>query len=152
MNATTNFLKVAGFAAAFALTTLAASAQQTPPYAEGPPPPPSGPPPAYASNPEPTIRGVVTRIDAKYQIHIRDRAGYIDNVSLHDGTIINPRGIPLQPGMRVVIMGHPEGQAFIANEIDVPNAVGYVPYYYGPGPYYVGFGFGYRRFYGRGWW
>jgi hypothetical protein len=42
------------------------------------------------------------------------------HVSLHNGTVINPTGITLRPGMRVQIYGHwRRDGAFEANEIDV---------------------------------
>ncbi|MBV8423909.1 MAG: hypothetical protein JO349_01855 [Candidatus Eremiobacteraeota bacterium] len=41
-------------------------------------------------------------------------------VFMHKGTVINPTGIRLQPGMRVKILGTPSGAyRFNANEIDV---------------------------------
>jgi hypothetical protein len=41
-------------------------------------------------------------------------------VFLHDGTVINPRGITLRHGMRVRIVGHQtERGNFAADEIDV---------------------------------
>ncbi|MBD5633790.1 MAG: hypothetical protein IAI49_04850 [Candidatus Eremiobacteraeota bacterium] len=152
-------LGLGGLLAAFAITTLGASAQQAP-YQQSPAgPPPGGPQgrmPSYATNGEPTLRGTVSSVDGKYQIHVRDANGYIDNVTLHTGTIINPTGFPLRPGERVVIMGQPQGPAFSANEIDLTNVAvapyGYGRYGYGyPVGIDVGFGFGYRRF-GRGWW
>jgi hypothetical protein len=152
-------LRIAGAAIVFAATTLAASAQPVPPYAagpQGPPPGPPGPPPSYAQNPEPTILGIVARIDGKYQIHVRDRKGYLDNVVLHQGTIINPTGFPLEPGERVAIVGHPAGGAFEANEIDIPAVAVARPWRYGyPGPFYGSVGFGYGRWggwRGYGWW
>jgi hypothetical protein len=112
--------RLAALAAAAALTAspLAVSAQPTV---------------AYAQSPGPTIKGTVATIPGKYQIEVRDTRGYLDNVSLHDGTIINPTGIRLQPGFRVTIYGRPNGSTFIADEIDTPyrrvqSQVGYYPY------------------------
>jgi hypothetical protein len=111
--------------------------------------------PGYATVSDPSIAGTVERIDGKYRIHVRDRRGYIDDVSLHQGTIINPTGLQLQPGEHVTIYGNPSGSTFQANEIDVPATVAIAPYGYRYG--YPGYGFyGYRRFgfgFGyRGWW
>ena len=73
------------------------------------------------------------------------------HVNMHDGTIINPTGLTLQPGMRVRILGYWNGDGtFEANQIDAqqpqvsyynpasyPNAA--QPYatvtYYGPNGY-----------------
>lgn len=106
--------------------------------------------PSYAQPGGETISGVITSINGKYNISVRDNRGYIDNVSLHDGTIINPRGLTLAPGESVTIAGVPQGRTFVANEIDTP----YVAYPYGyPHPADVGvglrvggpgFGFGFR--------
>lgn len=117
--------------------------------------------PSYAQT-EQTIRGRVTTVNGMY-MEIADVNGYTDRVQLHQGTIINPTGIRLAPGMTVTIMGHANGSVFVANEIDTPydqygGPPGYVygypyPYYYPyPYPWYgptfgIGIGFGYR-----GWW
>jgi hypothetical protein len=79
-------------------------------------------------------------------MQIRDSRGFISNVSLHQGTIINPTGIKLQPGMRVTIHGRNAGATFAANEIDTPYRVALVQ---PVGPAY-GFGFGGVGF-GPGW-
>ncbi len=105
--------------------------------------------PSYATSGDPAIRGIVSSVDGKYQIHVRDRRGYIDNVSLHQGTVINPTGLPLAPGEQVTIYGRPSGSAFLANEIDVPAAIAYDPYGYGAEYGYPGYGYGYG--YGPGW-
>lgn len=108
--------------------------------------------PGYATT-EQTIKGRVTVINGTY-MEIADTNGYIDRVELHQGTIINPTGIRLEPGMTVTIIGHASGNKFLANEIDTPyHYSAYAPYpyypypYYGP-PVYLGIGFGYHH----GWW
>jgi hypothetical protein len=132
---------LAAAAASFVVATAPAAAQT----------------PSYAVKSEQQIQGRITSIDGKYAIEVRDAHGYVDNVSLHDGTIINPTGITLEPGFRVTIYGDPRGSAFVANEIDTPYnyvPVAYDPYlypywgypYYGP---FVGFRFGYHGW--RGW-
>ena len=111
--------------------------------------------PSYARNGGDTIRGTIASVDGKYDISVRDDRGYIDNVSLHDGTIINPTGLTLAPGELVTIEGRPAGATFVADEIDTPYTYGYAypvyPVYPAPavrfgvrigGP---GFGFGFRR-------
>jgi hypothetical protein len=85
------------------------------------------------------IRGTITAFNGKYDMHVRDNNGNIDDVMLHQGTIINPVGLSLQAGMRVTILGNQQGDTFNANEIDTPyRYVQYeavYPYYWG-GPYW----------------
>jgi hypothetical protein len=109
--------------------------------------------PSYAQPGDTTIHGVVRSVDGKYTITVRDANGYVDNVTLHDGTVINPTGLSLAPGESVTIVGRPSGGTFVANEIDTPYlAYGYgYPAYPYPYPAYgyapvVGFGFGFRHF------
>jgi hypothetical protein len=118
--------------------------------------------PSYATGEE-SIRGRIATVEDKYHLQLRDDRGYVDNVSLHDGTIINPTGLRLSPGQSVTILGHNVGKTFEANEVDTPYAnygavpdyaYGY-PYGYSPYPYrvYPEFGIGFRdRGFGfRGW-
>jgi hypothetical protein len=105
----------------------------------------SQPVPSYARHVD-TISGTVSRFDGATTMYVRDVKGYIDNVSLHKGTIINPTGIQLRPGYPVTISGHAAGRTFVADEIDTPYQRVY-PYpaypYWGPS-IGLGFGFGYR--------
>lgn len=104
------------------------------------------PVPSYAIQ-EQSIHGTVSRFDGQYTMYIRDDRGYTDRVLLHQGTVINPTGIQLQSGFAVTIIGHPSGDAFIANEIDTPyRTYGYRPYYYPA----IGIGFGYGGPWGWG--
>lgn len=145
-------LALAAFAGTVGIaTSAAAGAQQLPSYAAG--------------NTDETIRGTVAAINGQYSIAVRDERGYVDNVSLHQGTIINPTGLTLAPGESVSILGHADGKTFVANEIDTPYtslaavpvypaygypAYGYPAYGYGYPAYHVGlrfgrgFGFGFR--------
>jgi hypothetical protein len=95
--------------------------------------------PGYASRDDQQIHGTVASLDGKYRVYVRDDRGYVDTVELHDGTIINPTGIPLQPGMPVTIYGRANGNVFDANQIDAPNDVsddsGPGDYGYDAGPY-----------------
>jgi hypothetical protein len=100
------------------------------------------------------IRGRITSFDGAYSLQVRDEKGYVDNVSLHPGTIINPTGLTLSSGMVVSILGYDNGPVFSANEIDTPYTYdGGVPYYAGqPWDYYgpsIGLGF---YFGNSGWW
>ena len=152
-HAATGLLATAAFAA-FALPAAAQPATSQAPL------------PSYATgSTDETIHGTIASVNGAYSISVRDDRGFIDNVTLHQGTIINPTGLTLAPGQKVTILGHATGAAFSANQIDTPYhtyAVGYdyaYPYYGGfgygygfrPYPFYgIGFGFGRGRF-GYGW-
>jgi hypothetical protein len=113
--------------------------------------------PSYATTPvaqDQDIHGRITSFDGGYNVAVRDERGYIDNVRLHPGTIINPTGLTLAPGMVVSVLGYNAGSYFSANQIDTPYTYyGGVPYYAGhPWNYYgpsISLGF----FFGNvGWW
>jgi len=140
-------LIAAFIAALFIAVPLAASAQivgqDAPSYAAGP-----------ADNGDAQIHGRILTFDGAYNLQVRDEKGYVDNVQLHQGTIINPTGLTLAPGMVVSIMGYNAGSYFAANEVDTPYTfyagrpyyAGHPWFYYGPG---VSLGF----FFGNpGWW
>ena len=118
--------------AALATFSLPAAAQATlPTYATG--------------STDETIHGMIASINGAYDVSVRDDRGFVDNVTLHQGTIINPTGLTLAPGQKVTILGRANGQTFSANQIDTPYhayAVGYGYDY----PYYSGFGYGYRPY------
>jgi hypothetical protein len=139
MSAMTYSVKAAAAAAALAIGILAAPLAV---LAQAQTPGPGGPVPSYAAaSRDQAVRGIVANYDGKYVLQVRDRAGYLDNVRLHQGTIINPTGIPLQNGMRIVVYGYNAGQTFAANEIDVDAP----PVVYAPGPpVHVGLRFGFR--------
>jgi hypothetical protein len=130
------------FAAAVLLLPFAAGAQGVPSYARP------------AAGADEHIQGRVANFDGGYRLLVRDERGYLDDVRLHPGTIINPTGLTLAPGMIVSILGYNAGSFFSANEIDTPYTFVYgVPYfaghvwtYYGPA-YSLGFFFGHP-----GWW
>jgi hypothetical protein len=124
---------------------LAAVAQDIPSYAQ-----PAGP----SGSDDAQIRGRVTAFDGAYGLTVRDDQGYVDNVQLHEGTIINPTGLTLAPGMVVSILGYNEGPYFSANEIDTPYTFySGVPYYAGHPWDYYGPTFGLTFFFGNvGWW
>jgi hypothetical protein len=130
-------------AALFLAAPLAANAQIAPSYAAGP-----------AEDGDANIHGRILSFDGAYSLQVRDEKGYVDNVQLHQGTIINPTGLTLAPGMVVSIMGYNAGDYFAANEVDTPYTfyAGF-PYYAGhPWNYYgpsisLGFFFG-----NPGWW
>jgi hypothetical protein len=113
--------------------------------------------PSYATSPtsgDGQIRGRILSFDGGYVATVTDEKGYVDNVRLHQGTIINPTGLTLAPGMTVSVLGYDDGSYFSANEIDTPYTyyTG-IPYYDGhPWDYYgptIGLGF----YFGNvGWW
>jgi opacity protein-like surface antigen len=144
----TFFSRVATAALSLALGTATAAGAQT----SEPQPPPAAPSfaapaPSYATPVSGEhISGVIAAVTGKYTLQVRDSRGFLDNVELHQGTIINPRGLTLAAGMQVTISGSNAGAAFSANQIDAPYTIAVVPgYAYGPA-YGLGFGFG-----GPGW-
>lgn len=124
------------------------SAPGTPTYA--------APPPSYGSADE-VIHGRVSSLDGTYSLQVNDERGFIDNVQLRQGTVINPTGIRLAPGMQVTIHGVNRGSVFAADVVDTPyqsySAVPlypYEPYAYPVYPYpvyaypYPAFSFGFH--------
>jgi hypothetical protein len=91
-----------------AAVPLGVSAQGVPSYGQ----------PASADE---TIHGRITAIQGPYAIVVLDDRGFLDTVSLRQGTIINPRGLRLAVGMEVTIAGYNAGTSFAAVEIDVPS-------------------------------
>jgi hypothetical protein len=124
------------------LTPVAAVAQDMPSYAQ-----PQGPQ-------DEQIHGRVEAFDGAYSLTVQDERGFVDNVQLHNGTIINPIGITLAPGMVVSILGYNAGPFFAANEIDTPYTYyGGVPYFEGHPWFYYGPAISLGFFFGSpGWW
>ena len=143
---------LAAVAALSLAAPVAARAQDDPSYV-APQAAPSYAQAPVAANAEEDIHGRIVDFDGAYTLSVRDERGFVDNIQLHQGTIINPTGLPLAPGERVLIIGHPTGPSFEAEEIDIPYAVGYRRPYWYPAYYpaiSVGiWGGGWR---GRGWW
>jgi hypothetical protein len=128
--------------AALALAApLAAQAQEVPTY-------------ATSAQADQQIQGRITGFDGGYNLAVLDDNGYTDNVALHDGTVINPTGLTLAPGMIVNILGYNEGSVFDANEVDTPYTIdNAVPYYAGHPWDYYGPTIGLSFFFGNtGWW
>jgi hypothetical protein len=105
------------------LAPIAAAAQDMPSYAQ---------PAAPAVAQDEQIQGRIISFDGAYSLTVQDDRGFVDNVQLHDGTIINPTGLTLQPGMVVSILGYNAGNFFAANEVDTPYS------FYAGVPYYAG--------------
>jgi hypothetical protein len=130
-------------AALFLAGPLAADAQIAPSYAGNAP-----------GDGDAQIHGRILTFDGAYRLAVKDEKGYVDNVQLHQGTIINPTGLTLAPGMVVSIMGYNAGSYFAANQIDTPYTfyAGY-PYYAGRPWNYYGPGISLGFFFGNpGWW
>jgi len=123
-------------------------------------------PPSYA-NAEEHIDGTVASVEGPYKIHVHDDRGYADDVTLHEGTVINPTGLKLSAGQRIHVTGRADGGTFDANEIDTPYSIepptdeyaygvdaypypyyGYSYDYYPYSPFFGGLGFGF--FFDRG--
>jgi len=166
-----NKILTAALAAIFLATPLAALAQDVPTYAGASdqqqvdqqqpppgdqPPPPGGDVPSYAEAPpqDEQIRGRIVSFDGAYSLQVRDERGFVDNVQLHQGTIINPTGLTLAPGMIVSILGYNSGSFFAANEVDTPYTFDAgIPYYAGHPWDYYGPTIGLSFFFGNvGWW
>jgi hypothetical protein len=130
--------------------------------------------PSYATREE-TLHGRIAGIVDTYHIRLDDERGFVDNVTLHDGTVIQPAGLTLAPGQAVTIYGHADGNTFAASQIETPYQESdpgaysddggdaypapYAlpdPYWYGPYDPYgyfgpsIGIGFGFYGGYGRG--
>lgn len=105
-------ITVCGFAAPVMAQSTPSVAQTVPSFAQ------TAPSFGQALGNE-TLDGVVVRfVPGSYELGLRDDHGYLDNVRLHDKTIVFPIGLRLRPGMRVRILGFNGGNAFTANEID----------------------------------
>jgi hypothetical protein len=118
-------------AAAALITPAIASAQDAPMYA--------------SAATDQQIQGTIAAINGPWNITVADASGYNDSVALHQGTIINPTGLSLAPGMSVTVDGYPDGSDFDAIEIDTPyQYAGPAPtaVYYGPGSWYPGYAYG----------
>ena len=85
-----------------------------------------------------TIHGRIDSILGPYSIVLRDDRGFLDSVTLRQGTIINPRGLRLAVGMIVTIMGYNAGSSFAALEIDAPYDDAAPPVYSGSDIYDYG--------------
>ena len=133
---------LAAAAALILAAPIAASAQGYPSYA------------ASGQSADEQIRGRIASFDGAYSLSVRDERGFIDNVQLHQGTIINPTGLTLAPGMIVSVVGYNNGPFLSANEIDTPYQYDQGVPYYGGHPWdYYGPTVGLSFFFGNaGWW
>jgi hypothetical protein len=95
-----------------------------------------GRPPTTAQ--DETIHGRIASILGPSAIVLRDDRGFLDSVTLRQGTIINPRGVRLAVGMVVTILGYNAGSSFAALEIDAPYEDAAPPVYSGSDVYDYG--------------
>ncbi|MDB5093129.1 MAG: hypothetical protein JWO85_1230, partial [Candidatus Eremiobacteraeota bacterium] len=139
-----NLFAAAALVVLAALIPASALAQSVPSYASG----------ASDSGGDENIHGRIVNFDGAYNLQVQDNRGYTDNVELHQGTIINPTGITLQPGMVVSILGYNSGSYLAANEIDTPYTFySGVPYWQGHPWNYYGPSYGLNLYFGNvGWW
>lgn len=114
--------------------------------------------PSYATSEE-TVHGRIETIVDKYHLTLNDDRGFVDDITLRDGTVINPTGLSLAPGEPVTIYGHAEGHTFAASQIDTPEQQPDAgPYQgddgdaYAPAPYVAADPYGYGAYgpYGYG--
>jgi hypothetical protein len=68
-----------------------------------------------------TIHGSISSVDDADNFQVKDDRGFIDSVRLQSGTVIQPDGARLEPGMIVTIAGTNRGSVFAANRIDVTS-------------------------------
>ena len=121
----------AAIASAALIVPAIASAQDAPMYA--------------MTGSDQQIQGRILAINGTWNLTVADASGYTDSIELHQGTVINPLGLTLAPGMRVTIDGYPDGQNFDAMEIDTPYQYQGPPpvaVYYGPGSWAPGYAYG----------
>lgn len=69
---------------------------------------------------EATIVGTVADFHGKYGLVVRDARGALIEVTLRRGTIISPRGLRLQRGMPVTVVGRASADTFSVTYIDTP--------------------------------
>ncbi|MGH7714811.1 MAG: hypothetical protein ACREML_02330, partial [Vulcanimicrobiaceae bacterium] len=60
------------------------------------------------------LQGTVQSINGTWNLTVLDSDGNLDNVELHQGTVINPTGLTLAPGMSVTVDGYDAGGQFDA--------------------------------------
>ncbi|MHB8433815.1 MAG: hypothetical protein ACYC8W_10850 [Candidatus Tyrphobacter sp.] len=103
--------------------------------------------PSYAVHQQ-SIAGTIRSLDGQWIVYVRARNGDLDRVQLHQGTIITPTGLTLEPGMQVTVYGHPGDGVFVADDIETPYR--YIPNRY-PAWQYPYPGWGFNMGWGWGW-
>ena len=88
----------AAIAAAALITPAIASAQYDPSYTTN-----------DQGDQNQQIQGTVSAINGTWNITVADANGYSDSIELRQGTVINPTGLTLEPGMNVTIDGYADG-------------------------------------------
>jgi len=125
-------LAAAAAAAGAAALPRAAAAQAIPSYGR-----------AETQAQDETVHGVIESVDDAWHVTLRDDRGFFDTIQLRPGTILNPRGVRLVPGMIVTIVGYNGGATLVAIEIDTDETTAVADdVYYGDGWWYPGYDYG----------
>ena len=66
------------------------------------------------------VQGTIAQIVGKYDIRVKTTRGDLQDVTLQRGTIINPTGMTLRPGIRVIVRGTATANSIAAKQIDTP--------------------------------
>jgi hypothetical protein len=66
------------------------------------------------------VQGTIVEIVGKYDVRVKTARGDIADVTLRPGTIINPTGMTLRPGIAVTVLGSANANSFAATRIDTP--------------------------------
>lgn len=74
-----------------------------------------------------TIHGSISSVDDAERLQVTDDRGFVDSIQLQPGTVIEPDGTQLEPGMIVTIAGNNRGSVFAANRIEVASAAALAP-------------------------
>jgi hypothetical protein len=80
----------------------------------------AGEPAATTATAPVRISGTVSDFHGKYGLVVRDDRGALIDVRLRQGTVIQPVGLRLERGMRVVVAGTVQNRTLAAARIDAP--------------------------------
>ena len=83
--------------------------------------------PAYAQPVQPgseTIGGIILAYDGHFAVTLQDDRGFNDTVRLRNGTEIDPEGVRLHRGERVIMHGHADGDVFAADTVALDDSAG----------------------------
>jgi len=99
------------------IAALAFGSLASPALAQPAPPPAPPPPPPPREAVQPALVGVIV-FARPTTIQIRTPEGRFVTLHLRQGTVINPTGIQLAPGMRIAVAGDPTASVLDARNID----------------------------------
>ena len=66
------------------------------------------------------VQGTITQIVGKDDIRVKTTRGDLQDVTLRRGTVINPTGMMLRPGIGVIVRGTTTANSIVATRIDTP--------------------------------